>query len=165
MQPCRICRFAVIPLEDNCGLIEWVPHTETLRSCITSAYHAHGERPEKQTAAIADLYKRNPKVECLSQRPLQRKCSAPSSHALHSLLLLAQSVWEAASSLHTSVGRRNLHLPWWCKAGDLHLHHGLHMLTRTLCCASLLEGCMQCPRARGSAWVRPAAATAVLRRG
>lgn len=36
------CRFAVTPLTEDCGLIEWVPHTGSLREAITSLYIAEG---------------------------------------------------------------------------------------------------------------------------
>ena len=56
------CRFSVVSLQDNTGMIEWVYHTETFRSCVTHAYNAHGLHPEKQHGSFQDLYSKHPKV-------------------------------------------------------------------------------------------------------
>ncbi|KAK9858036.1 hypothetical protein WJX84_006124 [Apatococcus fuscideae] len=37
-----IRRFAVMPLTEDCGLVEWVPHTTGLRHCIEAIYTAEG---------------------------------------------------------------------------------------------------------------------------
>ena len=36
------CRFAVIPLSEDCGFIEWVPQTVTLRKVCEETYTAEG---------------------------------------------------------------------------------------------------------------------------
>ena len=56
------CRFSVVSLQDNTGMIEWVYHTETFRSCVTHSYNAHGLHPEKQHGSFQDLYNKHPKV-------------------------------------------------------------------------------------------------------
>ena len=56
------CRFSVVSLQDNTGMIEWVYHTETFRSCVTQSYNAHGLHPEKQNGSFQDLYNKHPKV-------------------------------------------------------------------------------------------------------
>lgn len=35
-------RFAVLPLTEDCGLVEWVPHTVGLRHCVQDVYAAEG---------------------------------------------------------------------------------------------------------------------------
>ncbi len=36
------CRFAVVPLSEDCGFIEWVPQTVTLRKVCQDTYAAEG---------------------------------------------------------------------------------------------------------------------------
>jgi hypothetical protein len=44
-------RFAVIPLSEDCGFIEWVPQTVTLRNCCTGVYEAEGLFDRRLTLA------------------------------------------------------------------------------------------------------------------
>lgn len=41
-QALEIKTYAVTPLNEECGLIEWVPNTNTLRSILTSQYKTRG---------------------------------------------------------------------------------------------------------------------------
>ncbi|KAJ2120198.1 hypothetical protein IW147_005269 [Coemansia sp. RSA 720] len=38
----RICTYAVVPLNEECGLIEWVPNTVGVRHVLLRLYSAHG---------------------------------------------------------------------------------------------------------------------------
>ena len=50
-------RFAVLPLTEDCGLVEWVPHTVGLRHCVQDVYAAEGLfDPATTNAAIKALY-------------------------------------------------------------------------------------------------------------
>ena len=37
-----LCRFMVSPLTEDCGIIEWVPHTCALRAVLNELYAAAG---------------------------------------------------------------------------------------------------------------------------
>jgi hypothetical protein len=53
----RARRFAVVPLTEDCGLIEWVPDTVTLRSAATGTYEEQGRYDGRLTnAAIKKAY-------------------------------------------------------------------------------------------------------------
>ena len=44
-----LCRFAVVPLSEDCGFIEWVPQTVTLRTVCQETYAAEGLYDSKIT--------------------------------------------------------------------------------------------------------------------
>ncbi|KAK9914842.1 hypothetical protein WJX75_001188 [Coccomyxa subellipsoidea] len=51
-------RFAVVPLSEDCGFIEWVPQTVTLRNVCTEVYAADGLIDMKSTlASVHSTYK------------------------------------------------------------------------------------------------------------
>ena len=51
-------RFAVVPLSEDCGFIEWVPQTVTLRNVCTEVYVAEGLTDMKSTlASVHSTYK------------------------------------------------------------------------------------------------------------
>ncbi len=51
-------RFAVVPLSEDCGFIEWVPQTVTLRNVCTEVYAAEGLTDMKSTlASVHSTYK------------------------------------------------------------------------------------------------------------
>lgn len=53
-----IGRFAVVPLSEDCGFIEWVPQTVTLRNVCTEVYAAEGLTDMKSTlASVHSTYK------------------------------------------------------------------------------------------------------------
>jgi len=45
----KLRRFAVIPLTEDCGLIQWVNNTKGLRYCVQEAYTAEGMYNERST--------------------------------------------------------------------------------------------------------------------
>ncbi len=49
MTPSMPCRFAVVPLSEDCGFIEWVPQTVTLRTVCQETYAAEGLYDSKIT--------------------------------------------------------------------------------------------------------------------
>ncbi|EIE22187.1 kinase-like protein [Coccomyxa subellipsoidea C-169] len=50
--------FAVVPLSEDCGFIEWVPQTVTLRNVCTEVYAAEGLTDMKSTlASVHSTYK------------------------------------------------------------------------------------------------------------
>ncbi|MCL7051841.1 hypothetical protein MKW94_026365 [Papaver nudicaule] len=44
--------FAVIPLTEDCGIIEWVPHTRGLRHILQDIYTAHGKFDRQKTNPV-----------------------------------------------------------------------------------------------------------------
>lgn len=50
------CRFAVTPLTEACGLIEWVNHTVGLRYCCQSVYRAAGRFDRSTNPTIKSMY-------------------------------------------------------------------------------------------------------------
>ena len=44
-------RFAVQPLTEDCGLVEWVPHTRVLRHCCQETYELRGEFDRQRSNA------------------------------------------------------------------------------------------------------------------
>ena len=59
------CRFAVTPLTEACGLIEWVNHTVGLRYCCQSVYKAANLFNRSTNPSIKATYD-NYKVRCYS---------------------------------------------------------------------------------------------------
>ncbi|KAG6526427.1 serine/threonine-protein kinase ATR-like [Zingiber officinale] len=51
--------FAVIPLTENCGMVEWVPHTRGLRTILQDLYSSCGKFDRQQT---------NPKIKKIYDR-------------------------------------------------------------------------------------------------
>ena len=55
----------VMPLTEDCGIVEWVPHTTGLRHCCEAAYTAEGFYDRKGTnSAIKKLYDHYPVPHC-----------------------------------------------------------------------------------------------------
>lgn len=51
----------VMPLTEDCGIVEWVPHTTGLRHCCQAAYIAEGlYAGQKTNAAIKKVYDNYP---------------------------------------------------------------------------------------------------------
>lgn len=58
-------RFAVAPLTEECGLVEWVPNTSTFRNCCQEVYSAEGLFDHKYT---------NPKIKHMYDKfPVRRR--------------------------------------------------------------------------------------------
>ncbi|KAK4054815.1 hypothetical protein OIV83_000739 [Microbotryomycetes sp. JL201] len=57
--------YAVVPLNEDCGLIEWVPHTVVLRGILSKAYTARGisswAGPGPELKAVFDTIRDDPK--------------------------------------------------------------------------------------------------------
>lgn len=50
-------RFAVLALTEDCGLVQWVPHTQGLRHCCQDVYAAEGLfDPQRSNQAVKALY-------------------------------------------------------------------------------------------------------------
>lgn len=50
-------RFAVVPLTEDCGIVQWVPHTVGLRHCIQDVYAAEGLfDPHTTNSGIKAMY-------------------------------------------------------------------------------------------------------------
>lgn len=48
----------MIPLSEDCGFIEWVPETVTLRNCCTGVYEAEGLFDKRLTlAGVSKIWK------------------------------------------------------------------------------------------------------------
>ena len=90
------CRFAVIPLSEDCGFIEWVPQTVTLRKVCEETYAAEGIF-DKTSLATCKKILDNFTVSCWCLKPRRRasqyhqisllswrKASAPASRIDHS---------------------------------------------------------------------------------
>eukprot|EP01124_Arcella_intermedia_P030798 TRINITY_DN6811_c0_g1_i1.p1 TRINITY_DN6811_c0_g1~~TRINITY_DN6811_c0_g1_i1.p1 ORF type:complete len:1336 (-),score=309.61 TRINITY_DN6811_c0_g1_i1:7-3633(-) len=56
----HIRTYAVIPLNEQCGLIEWVPNTIPYRSILLKIYTSIGLDTKKRRGQTEDLYKKNP---------------------------------------------------------------------------------------------------------
>ena len=54
------CRFAVTPLTEDCGILEWVPKTGTLRSAVQGIYQQEGHFDPRRTNSVIDaMYKQH----------------------------------------------------------------------------------------------------------
>ena len=56
------CRFMVSPLTDDCGIIEWVRHTCSLRSVLDELYKAAGLDPKAWALKVQAMYDRHAQV-------------------------------------------------------------------------------------------------------
>ena len=58
---CRYAfRFAVTPLTEDCGILEWVPRTGTLRSAVQGIYQQEGfYDPRRTNTTIDGMYKQH----------------------------------------------------------------------------------------------------------
>ena len=56
---CPATRFAVTPLTEDCGILEWVPKTGTLRTAVQSIYEQEGYFDRKTNGTIDHLYKQH----------------------------------------------------------------------------------------------------------
>ena len=64
-----------MPLTEDCGIVEWVPHTTGLRHCCQAAYIAEGlYAGQKTNSAIKKVYDNYP--VCHSLRPPSKQISA-----------------------------------------------------------------------------------------
>ena len=53
----RLCRrFSVMPLTEDCGLIEWVPHTMGMRNCCTEVYTELGLYTGTSNPTLKKMY-------------------------------------------------------------------------------------------------------------
>lgn len=55
--PCPATRFAVTPLTEDCGILEWVPKTGTLRIAVQGIYEQEGHFDRKTNGVIDSMYK------------------------------------------------------------------------------------------------------------
>jgi hypothetical protein len=56
-----------MPLNEECGLLEWVDYTLTFRSICDAAYHRHGKR-----IYVGGLHKDSAEECCLIPNPVHR---------------------------------------------------------------------------------------------
>jgi len=67
----RLRRFAVQPLTEDCGLVEWVPHTTVYRTCCQEVYAAAGlydrSRTNAEVKAAYDAAAGRPPTEWLAR--------------------------------------------------------------------------------------------------
>lgn len=124
--------FSVIPLTEDCGIIEWVPHTYGLRHIIQKLYADDGLFTKTSNQEIKDLYEqckgRNPTSwakEILSRHPpvfhrwfLERWKEPAAWFAARTAFAHTTAVWSMVGHVVGLGDRHGENILFDCKTGD-----------------------------------------------